>query len=86
MSWSGAFLLLMAGAAIFNLLAWIRRRLGRFRAVVITRPRALSMSSQGEALRRDWEQTHALKLAQDADADARARGWHRPDPPCEVEG
>jgi len=86
MSWSGAFLLLMAGAAVFNLLTWIRRRLGRFRAVVITRPSTLSMTSQGEALRRDWEAVNALKLAREAEADARARGWHRPDPPCEVEG
>ncbi|OIQ67092.1 hypothetical protein GALL_513290 [mine drainage metagenome] len=44
------------------------------------------MTSQGEALRRDWEAVNALQLAREAEADARARGWHRPDPPCEVEG
>ena len=85
MSWSGTFLVLVGGAALFNLLAWARRRLGRFRAVVVTRPAALSSASRGEALRRDWEATNALRLAQEADADARARGWHQPDPPCEVE-
>jgi hypothetical protein len=86
MSWSGAFLLLVALVAVFNLLAWMRRRLGRFRAVAVVRPPASGSTSHGEALRRDWEAVNALKRAQDADADARARGWHQPDPPCEVEG
>ena len=86
MTWSGAFIFLVVLVATFNLLALVRRRLGRFRAVVVTRPPALSMApSRGEALRRDWEACNSLERAREAAADPAARR-HLPDPPCEVEG